>query len=304
MASAVVPMGNPPGTSSSVTQAAPAALPEHRAEAFRHAVAARLRAGADVVTLRREQLALIGALTDDKLLNIMAAAFSDEMKNQMPSATDLLKPQEALDLLNEVLLNRKLDARNYVALLSDPAFVASAQQEAQQPAPAATTFTLSKEKSETIVNRLVQPDHPQGPEPMIHVLGPAIGHRMVHQALADMFKQETVKAEMLKSLARQAPNMQAGALDAFGDSWLNDRHNAAHEVAKGLASSGTLYQDAMTQAHTLHTQKITAALQPPPIIPLAPMKVDAPALAPVPQVVVPTQPAQKLAVQSSIAMEV
>lgn len=289
-------------------QAAPVApaLPQHRIDAFRTQVAARLRAGASLALLAREQEALAATLdpaANPTFLGQMAAAFVAEMREQQPNEAYAMNADAALAEMAVILKNRTADARAFRALLADETFLAAARAEAAAPAPAAKPYALPPAKIEEAVRRLVQESDPAGAEPSIHVEAAAMGQRMVHQALANMFRPKgTLLPYLTLALAQAWPEATAGEITNLAQGWLKARHDPAHSTADGMAPGGEIYTQAMTRANALHAQKMAAlGQQSSPLAVNAEGKLaqNAPAIT----VTVPTAPTQKLAAAPSLMMD-
>ena len=133
-------------------------MPTHRVEAFRRAVAERLRLGAQaniaapmmVATLLREQQALAQALKDPSFETALVQAFVQELAQQQPNAAYTISEQAARTQMLGIIANRIRDAQGFCTLLSTPDFIAQASAEAEQPAPAGDTRRETKVKTRTM----------------------------------------------------------------------------------------------------------------------------------------------------------
>lgn len=227
------------------TSPAPAvALPSYRQEAFARSVSARLREGATPQQLMREQQALATALSSPVFAQAMATAYAQELALHTANAEYSLSPQAALHQVQGILANRVRDAQAFEVLLGDPAFLAHAQAlpvEAKQP------YDIPAPKKQEIVERLSQIGDQRGAEPAVHIHAAALGHRMVHMALANIFKPNTgpLTAPLSAALAAAWPDAAPGACNSLAKHWLKARHDPAHSLADGLKENGELYLAAM-----------------------------------------------------------
>lgn len=256
-----------------VQTATPHPMPEYRRDAFARAVAARLREGTAVEKLVQEQRALAAALSDPAFERAMASAFIAEIKQQQPNAEYAVAPEAVLQQVKGILANRVADANGFIGLLTDPTFLAAARAEAEKPAPAAKEYDLPQAKKEEIVRRLVQANDPDGAEPAVHIAASALGQRIVHQTLANIFRPKAgnLRPELVDALARHWPEATGAELEALATSWLKARHDPAHSIADGLKVDGPLYKEAMQRiapATALATPPVPAAkVQTPTVAP-------------------------------------
>jgi hypothetical protein len=226
-------------------------MPAHRVEAFRRVVAARLRLSTEanldpkamVKTLVDEQQALTNALADPVFEAAMTQAFVTEMKGQI--SADM-----ALAEVHGILKNRIRDARGFIKLLISPEFMAAALTESAQPTPAAKEYDLPAVKKEEIIRRLVQSNDPDGAEPPVHVAASALGHSIVHMALANIYRPKAgnLREPLAQALARAWPEATPQQREQLATSWLKARHDPAHSIGDGLKEGGELYVEAMRRA--------------------------------------------------------
>ncbi len=234
------------------------AMPAHRVDAFRRAVAERTRLGAQaniaapvvMETLLREQQALVLALKDPSFESALVQAFVQELAQQQPNPAYAISEQAARAQMLGILANRVRDAQGFCALLSTPEFVAQATAEAAQPAPAPKEYDLPAGKKEEIIRRLVQPQDVDGAEPPVHVAASALGHRMVHMALANIYRPKAggLHKPLTDALARAWPEATDQQREQLATRWLKARHDPAHSIADGLKEGGELYEEAMRRA--------------------------------------------------------
>ncbi len=233
-------------------------MPAYRTEAFLRAVAARVREGnaagvdaqATIALVLREQQALTQALADPIFQNAMANAYVAEMKLQAPNTLYATDVEQAATQTNGILNNRIRDAKNFQALLVNADFLARVAVEAAQPAPAAKPYELPPIKQEEIIRRLVQPNDPDGAEPRVHVAAAALGHQVVHQVLANIFRPKAggLTPILAVALDKAWPEATPEQRDKLATSWLKARHDPAHSIADGLKPGGPMYVEAMRRA--------------------------------------------------------
>ena len=257
----VMPLVTPSGTD---TPAPVASAPaSSRVDTFRHTIAARFRAGVAPATLVREQTALLVALQEQPFVNAMAAAYATERDAQTNNPALVTPLSEATRHIEAILKNRVQDTQQNLQLLADPAFLAAAQQEAAQPAPATTPFALSAEKKEEVIRRLVQPQDVGGAEPSVHVAGYALGQRITHQTLANIFRptgdKTVLRTPLIAALTLAWPEAPQTEITQLAEGWLKARHDAAHSTADGLAEpNGEFYVEAIRRAEAAQAEKLAA----------------------------------------------
>ena len=246
----------------------PISMPPYRIEAFRRAMATRVRASgtdvaATIATLLREQQAIAVALADTTFAAAMSNDFVTELKLQEPNTTYEPDVKQAGMQMEAILGNRIRDAKGFAVLLGDSAFLDSVKTLAAQPAPAARPYDLPPEKKEEIVRRLVGAQDPDGPEPLVHVAAAALGHQIVHQALANIFRPKAghLRAPLQEALARAWPEASPEQAEMLATNWLKARHDPAHSIADGLKPGGELYVAAMQRSEEAHAH-LTAANAP------------------------------------------
>lgn len=250
-------------------------MPDYRREGFARSVAARVRNAPSAepvfAAIHAEQQALIGALSNPQFGLTMAAALVNELKDQQPNAAYHVTQEAAQAMVAPILENRIRDAQGFVALLADPAFRQQVSTLAAQPATPAQPYQLPDVKREEILRRLVQPNDPAGAEPPIHVAASAMGQRIYHQALADLFRPSGVlRPSLVHALAQAAPSMKGEEIEALAQTWLKLRHDPAHTLADILAPEGELYREAMRRAELVRSHAAPAPTAPTPA-PAAPL---------------------------------
>lgn len=264
---ATIPTVIAPSAAPVQTQA-PIGIPPQRLDAFRKTVADRLRDGklrgepetTVIQHITTEQVAMAKALTDHDLVHRMATIFIAEMGKLVPSAANAISMEQAHLQIESILRNRINDAKQFVLSLAQPEFIAAARAEALQPAkPAPEGCVLPDYKKTEIVEDMVLPQKPTGPEPAVHVAATALGHQLVHQALANLFKPDgPVRADLVSALTKAWPQAAGGQMQQLAETWLKARHNPAHAVANGLLEKGELYIAAMNMADQLQKMKLGA----------------------------------------------
>lgn len=281
MASPLVPIASQ-GSTTTIPVSAP--MPEQRAQAFMCTLAARLRLGAQsgipfdtmVTTLVLEQQAMSAALQNPAFIETMATAFQQAMAQQQGNPAYALPIEEARREVRSILNNRVQDAHNFAALIVNPAFLKQAVELSHQPTPSAGPYQLPPNKSQEIIRRLVQPNDAEGPEPAVHVAASAIGQRIIHQALANIFAPDGVLHKpLMQALQAAAPTMAYEAIHQQTLDWLAARQGPAQAVANGLTPGGAEYATAMQMAEALQRKPAPPAMQI--------------AMPPVPQIVAPIQ---------------
>ncbi len=233
-------------------------MPAYRIEAFRDAVAARMRDGkaagveqkTTLALLVREQQALVQALDDPAFSQTFASLYTADFAKQEPNAT--YAPNMALvgTETNGILQNRIHDAHGFLLLLANPHFLADAELKSQEPAPAPQPYALPAVKQEEMIRRLVQSNDPEGAEPRIHVAAAALGHQLVHQALANVYRPEVggLRPVLEAALAKAWPESTPEQRTQLATNWLKARYDAAQATADNLKQDAPLYREAMRRA--------------------------------------------------------
>jgi hypothetical protein len=260
MVSAIPAPASVPLRSATITAVSAPTMPAHRLNAFRESVAARLRAGTPISTVLREQQALAVALADPNFENQMAALFVVEMRAQEPNPAYFISPLAAKRQVHGILQNRIRDCHGFIAALGDPAFIESAGLLAAQPAPPPKEYDLPPEKKQEVADRLGQPNHPAGAEPEVHIAASALGQRMVHMALARIFRplpsrpgEQTLYEQLEAALVKAWPEATGAQLQEVTKRWLKARHDPAHSIADGLKETGEIYRLAVQLAEASRT---------------------------------------------------
>ena len=263
MVSAIPAPAQEPLRSAEIGAVSAPAMPEHRLAAFKQVVAASLREGVTPAKLIRQQHAMAAALADPMFQNYMAAAFFVEMHTQETNPAYHISQEAAKRQTHGILQNRIRDCNGFAASLSDPQFIASATELAAQPAAPAKEYDLPPNKKQEIIRRLVQPNDPAGAEPEVHVAASALGHRIVHQALANIFRPKAgaLRAPLVDALARACPEATGKELEDTAAHWLKARHDPAHSIADGLKETGELYRGAVAAMEAARAPKAAPQLQ-------------------------------------------
>lgn len=235
-----------PARATNPAPAASPAMPPHRRAAFVNSVASRLRAGAGVPVLVREQQALVTALADAQLEAAIVKAYCDEMAVQNPNPDYHVSAEEAREQIQGILRNRIRDAQQFITLLSDAAFLAEVKTQAAKPSPAPKEYDLPPEKKEEIISEL----NPGGNQPLVHIAANALGQRIVHMALANIYRPKSggLADPLAGALARAWPEATGAQLQELAKTWLKARHDPAHSVADGMKPDGELLKEAMKRA--------------------------------------------------------
>lgn len=263
MVSAISALASEPLRSAEIVAVATPAMPEHRLVAFKNVVASALREGVAPAKLMRQQQAMAAALADPMFENYMAAAFFVEMHAQETNPAYHISQDAAKRQIHGILQNRIRDCNGFAASLNNPEFIASATELATHSAPAPKEYDLPATKKQEIIDRLVQPNHPAGAEPEVHVAASALGHRIVHQALANIFRPKAgaLRAPLVDALARVWPEATGKELEDTATHWLKARHDPAHSIADGLKETGELYRGAVAAMEAARAPKPAPQVQ-------------------------------------------
>jgi hypothetical protein len=104
-------------------------------------------------------------------------------------------------------------------------------------------------KIKEIAGRLVQESDPNGPEGATHVVGGAVGQRLIHEALAACYAPNgPLTAPLIEELKTHLPNAAPEQLLGIANGWLHDRHHPAKAVAEAMKFDGEAYQIAAKRA--------------------------------------------------------
>jgi hypothetical protein len=243
--------------------ALPPNMPRERMEGFLKRVADRLREGAtgvnaaDPVALANARAKVVTRIADEQRAIAQAIGSEDFRKATADCyATELANHQQGVMLeearreTDSIIHNRIEDCKNFVRLLAQPNFIAAAQTQSLQPATPATPYALSEKKiAEEIANLITKADGSF--QPPVHVGMTARGHQVGHQALADMFRPKTgsLRAPLIAALTHSWPKETGEQIEHLAETWLKQRHDPAHEIAKALAvPQGAIYKGAMAQS--------------------------------------------------------
>ena len=152
-----------------------------------------------------------------------------------------------------ILQNRIADEKASAALLRDPQFLSSIATLKSHTAQG----TLPPGKIEEIARRLLQPNDEAGAEPPIHVTAGALGHYIIHAALAEIFEpnQGPLVRPLQQAILSQSPHMPAERADTLARQWLQDRYMAAQGVTHTTAPGGEAHQQALTKSEAALAHK-------------------------------------------------
>lgn len=166
----------------------------------------------------------------------------------IPSPDYAIPHEESMRSARNILTNRVREEEQFITLLSDPAFL----QEVKGTTPATGSTAMPAGKVEEIAARLVQENDPNGPEGATHVLAGAIGHRLLHEALAASYAPNgPLAAPLIEGLRAGLPNASPEELLTIANSWLHDRYHPAKAVADAMKYDGAAYKLAANRADEL-----------------------------------------------------
>lgn len=202
--------------------------------------------------------AFASTLTQDSAFaEAMAQALQQEINAQLSQPEQHLPTTEVIRGVNGIVQNRRGDMLEAMRLMDTPEFLRDLAQELAQPTTAPTGLTEAKQQELTA--RLVQADFPQGAEPPIHVQATALGHRIMHQALAKIFEPSGPLHQPLKdALTQHWQGASPAQIDEAAQAWLAARQVPAQGVTEAMAPEGHVYQEGMKQSETLLGKKHAA----------------------------------------------
>jgi hypothetical protein len=224
---------------------------------LQQAQAAGVPAPEIIEQLAREHEALAGALQGD---GAFGAAFTHALTQALNAKlTDPASHVPASEIargVQGILKNRAADAQLSAALLRAPEFLTTIDALKTQ----LHSGDLPAGKLEEITRRLVQPADPAGAEPPVHVTASALGHYLLHQALAEVF--EPAKGPLTRSLQtallQAHPQMMPERAALVARGWLHDRFVAARGIADAMAPEGGARMEGLQQAEALLAHKHAA----------------------------------------------
>jgi len=157
-----------------------------------------------------------------------------------------IPPAEIARGVIAIMQNRIADETAAAALLRDPQFL----QSIDTLKTGITQGDLPAGKVEEIARRFVQPNDEAGAEPPIHVTAGAIGHHVLHYALAQIFEPShgPLVAPLTQEIVAQSPGINPQRAELLARGWLNDRFVAARGVTNTTAPDGEAHQLALQQA--------------------------------------------------------
>lgn len=241
----------------------PQDIPAHRLKSFAQSIADRFSDNENPLlaqqAIANEQNIFAELLSRDAVINAGTEALQHSLNRLLPPEHHIEKAMLRMSV-EGIFANRACDAKQFASIIYTPDFLAlvrSLNKNSKQLEP-----TLTAEKQQEIIDRLVQSHDMRGAEPPIHVLASAIGHRITHEALQSMFAPHGKLYHALHSALQKAlPDYSESQCTRIVQSWLAARKDAAIAVTNTLKQDGAALTNAMAQSNALLQAKNNPAPQ-------------------------------------------
>ncbi len=232
-------------------------MPTHRLEAFARIVAVRASTAQDkhmlYKTVAREQEALAAILRTQDIATVAARSLQEALNAKLPSTHHITEAM-ALQSVEGIFANRAKDAKAFAGMMATDAMHTLIEGMARKPREASAVLPPAKQQE--LIDRLVQAQDVRGAEPPVHVLASAVGQRLMHEALAEMFDEKGALAKMLVGRLQKAlPEQTEHACASLAHGWLAARRNAAVAVAESMAQDNPILMRAMQDSDALLKHK-------------------------------------------------
>ena len=255
-------------TPDNASQKLPDTMPPARRRAFQYALAQRLRDAmvqqqptADIfVRAQREQQALAAAVLEPAVIDAATAVLFAAMMQGIANPAQRISEDSARRSVLSIMRNRAQDASLFSQLLAQQDFQAETLALARRDGALPAMPPLPTGKVEEVTARAVQPDHPAGAEPAVHVMATHLGHRLVHDALARMFSVSgPLLAPLMQTLRRHLPEVSDRDIQRLAAEWLQARETPARALTASLTEGGEIYQKSMAMSEQLQRERLRAS---------------------------------------------
>jgi hypothetical protein len=235
-------------------------IPAHRLEGFARSVAKRVNEMSNkqeiYATIATEQWALEKILRQPDIAAIAAQSLLEALNAKLPAAHHIPEAM-ARQSVEGILANRAADAKAFAAMMATDAMHKLVEGIALSPV--VKEGALPPAKQQELIDRLVQAHDVRGAEPPVHVLASAVGHRIMHEALSEIFAEKAALALSLQQQLQLAlPSYTEDACAKIAQGWVAARRTAAVAVTESMTPQSDVMQRAMDNADVLLKQKHTA----------------------------------------------
>ena len=238
-------------------------IPAHRLKSFAQSIAYRFSDSENPLltqqAIAKEQKIFAELLKQKTVIDAAVVSLQHALNSLLPANHHI--EQDMLRVSVEgIFANRARDAIQFSSIIFTPDFLALVRSLNKNPTQAKPTLTA--EKQQEIIDRLVQSHDMRGAEPPIHVLASAIGHRITHEALQSMFAPHGKLYHALHAaLQKSLPDYTESQCARIVQGWLAARKDAAIAVTDTVKQDGAALTTAMAQSSALLQAKNNTAPQ-------------------------------------------